>query len=343
MNIALFYGGDGNEAPISLVSAQEVYIHLSKHYSVYPIHVSAKGWFYTALDNNISPIALNLNTFSLPMPSVTVALQFAFIAMHGTPAEDGKIQSVLDMLQIPYNGCHAEVSAICFNKYLTKLVAQDKGIATAPFTYLSKTNNAQEYNYTQPIVVKPCRSGSNVGISLVKDDASLSQALQLAFAHDHEVLLEEYIHGTEYTTGIYTEQGHVAITAVLHRATNNEIAFGSLASNRNDAKLKVSNYEFYKGNSSEHLQFCQEVYRQFNLRGFVRIDYIEASSNGQFYLLEINTIPGMSKLSIFPKQLQATDGFVSFEAFYRRQVEESLGTHQCVSSSQSITKLTLQH
>lgn len=306
-NIALLTGGYSGEIEISAVSGQVVYNHIDKDlFNVYKIVVGRDGWVYTAIDGTAH--ALNLTDFSIELSSGKVTFDAAFIAIHGTPGEDGKIQGYLDMMDIPYNTSGRATSAVTFNKIFSDGLARAYNINSAKTVYLHKRDTPNVEAILQatglPCFVKPNSNGSSVGISKVKTREELLPAIAHAFEEDSEVLIQEFIPGGEITCGMYEKDGQLIALPLTEIVPQNEFF-------DYEAKYKGKSEEITPARiSAELAKECTDLslmlYRKFNCRGIARFDYILTpegfSKVSRFYFLEVNTIPGLTEASIVPQQ-----------------------------------------
>lgn len=306
-NIALLSGGYSGEYEVSLESGKVIYKNIDKElFNVYIIHVGKNSWTYATEDGKVFP--LDMNTFSLDLPAGKVKFDAAFIGIHGTPGEDGKIQGYLDLLNIPYNTCGRATSALTFNKYFCNEFAARAGVKTAATYYLHRRDEIVPGEIlactSLPCFVKPNSNGSSVGVTKVHQEDKLMSAIHEAFAVDSEILIQEFIPGVEITCGVYEKEGDLIALPLTEIISGNEFF-------DYEAKYKGKSQEITPARISENLtNECRELslklYRKFNCRGIVRFDYILTPDDfrdpGQFYFLEVNTIPGLSEASIVPQQ-----------------------------------------
>jgi D-alanine-D-alanine ligase len=321
--IALVTGGYSGEAVISYRSANTIYNHLDKAmFDVYLVDVTAEGWFYKQEDETRIPV--NKNNFTIPVNGDDISFDAVFIGMHGTPGEDGKLQGYFDMLGLPYTSCNAAASALTFNKRYTTAVAGASGINVAKsmlfFKDQAQTAAAEAANLAFPVFVKPNNGGSSIGMSKVNTPDGLDAAIEKAFKEDSQVLVEEMIQGREFTVGVFRTRGEVIVLPITEVVTHNEFF---------DFEAK------YQGKSSETTpaempgqwqtlleETAARVYKVFNCRGVVRMDFIFNEDKGEPFLLEINTIPGQSDASVIPQQVRAKGW--NLTEFYTLLVEEAL-------------------
>ena len=218
LNVAVVSGGDSGEFDISLQSGFVVKKFLDPNkYNVYPIIIKGQEWVHECPINNI--YAVDKNDFSVMIEEIKINFDCVFIAIHGTPGEDGKLQGYFDMLGIPYTSCDQITSSLTFNKYFCKIVVSNFGTLTARSVLLSKSKNINSDKILSqlalPIFVKPNNGGSSVGMSKITEADKLTQALEKAFKEDDEVLIEEFIEGREITCGVLKHKGEIIKFPIL--------------------------------------------------------------------------------------------------------------------------------
>ncbi|MFM2138349.1 MAG: hypothetical protein RJA57_656, partial [Bacteroidota bacterium] len=213
-NIALVTGGLSGEAVISYRSADTIQQHLDRdRYQVWRIDICKDGWFAELPDG--SRVAVDRNDFAVRHGADTIRFDAVFIGLHGTPGEDGKLQGYFDMIGMPYTGCDAASSAITFNKRYAVAVAGMSGIGVSRSKLLFRRQPADPQVIAEglrfPVFVKPNNGGSSIGMSKVEEPAGLSAALDKAFREDDQVLVEEMVHGREFTVGVFRRAGEVTV------------------------------------------------------------------------------------------------------------------------------------
>src|ERR1700760_1442931 len=213
-NIALLAGGFTGEYEVSLNSAGNIKNNLDAgKYKVYIILVTRESWFYESAEGKV---AVDKNDFSITIKGEKIRFDFAFITIHGTPGEDGKLQGYFDMLGIPYNTCDATTSAITMNKAYTKTIVHGiHGLHTARSMQLHRKDGHDvatiAANLRFPLFIKPNNGGSSVGMSKVYNVAGLPEALEKAFHEDDQILVEEFIKGREFSRGIARLHGKIVV------------------------------------------------------------------------------------------------------------------------------------
>lgn len=302
-NIAILAGGDSSESVISLQSAEQVRSILNADkYNLFTINVKAAEWVLTS--NEHCDMVVNKDDFSFSFQSQKIKFDFALIMIHGTPGEDGKLQSYFDIIGIPYSTSSAFSSALTFNKFACKAFLQNFEVPMVDSVLVRKE---QVLDYEKiikkvglPCFVKPNAGGSSFGISKVKLTSELEAAIKLAFKEDNEVIIEAFIEGVEVSNGILISKNQYHRLPVTEIDTDNEFfdydaKYSGKAREITPARLDESMLETIK-------DYTKAIYQYLDCRGIVRIDYIV--KNNTPYFLEINTIPGMSAESIVPKQTE---------------------------------------
>lgn len=321
--IAFVTGGYSTEAVISYKSAITIEKHLDKDkYEVYRIDITPDGWFHTR--EGVKHY-VNKDDFSLTINGTKINFDAVFIGIHGTPGEDGKLQGYFDLLQLPYTSCDAATSALTFNKRYTVAVAAFAGIHTARSLHLFKESPLSPAQILEklslPVFVKPNNGGSSIGMSKVNDAAALPAALEKAFKEDDQVLVEEFIAGREFTVGVYRSKEGIAVLPITEVMTKKEFFDyeakyqPGLSEEETPANIPADMTE--KIRSTAH-----QVFEVFNCRGVVRMDFIYNEAKDAPFLLEINTVPGQSEMSIIPQQVRCLGW--ELKTFYSALVDEAL-------------------
>jgi len=301
LNIAVVSGGDSGEFEISIQSGQVVKKFLDPNqYKVYPIIIKGQEWIYECPNNNV--YSVNKNDFSVMMGEVKINFDCVFIAIHGTPGEDGRLQGYFDMLGIPYTSCNQITSSITFNKYFCKIVVSNFGVKTAQSIFLPKstktTSNEILNQLSLPLFIKPNSGGSSVGMSKITVAEDLDQAIDNAFKEDDEVLIEEFIGGREITCGVLKHKGEIIKFPILEIVSKKE--FFDFEAKYNPALAdEIVPAQIPKDVFINCQETSAKLYEALNCKGLVRFDYIYNDTG--MYFLEVNTVPGMTEASLVPK------------------------------------------
>jgi len=228
----------------------------------------------------------------------------AFIALHGRYGEDGCVQSLLERLSIPYTGSGIVASAGCFNKYGAKQLFEHAGVVTPRYVLASERKPRGELlnGMDFPIVVKPCSGGSTIGTSICRQKDDLGKAIDVAFEEDSLALIEEYIAGREVTLSVIGDEAPEALPIIEIRPRTGFYDY------RAKYEKGMSKHIVPAKLSIEEAALVQEqgltAYRVLGCRGFGRVDMI-IGQDGKVYVLEINTIPGLTETSLFPEAARA--------------------------------------
>lgn len=299
--VAVLYGGSSQEREVSLASGEAVYEGLVK-------------------------VGINAHLFDPSQQALhrLVEEEFdrAFIVLHGRGGEDGTIQGALQHLGIPYTGSSVQGSAIAMDKIISKQIWLAAGLPTAKYASLT-AQDVETTNYDKLIeslngcaMVKPVSEGSSIGMAKADDAIALKLAVKEALRYDDSVLVEQYISGKEFTVSILNDQALPSI-----RMSTPHVFYDYAA------KYKDSTTEYFCPSgldpvAEESVQaLAISAFRALNGRGWGRVDLMQ-DDQGTFYLLESNTVPGMTKTSLVPKA--ALQAGISFEQLVTRVLAETL-------------------
>ena len=322
-NIALVTGGFSGESVISYKSAATIEKNLSRdRYNVYTIDLTKDGGFYTSTAG--AKTTVDKNDFSIIENGEKITFDAVLIGMHGTPGEDGKLQGYFDMLGIPYTGCDATTSAITFNKRYAVAVAKMAGIGVAASMHLLAHTPVAASEILEklqlPLFVKPNNGGSSIGMSKVLKAEELQPAIEKAFKEDRLVLVEEMITGREFTVGVYQSRGEIIVLPFTEVKAHDDQAFFDFEAKYEGKSSEITPAVVDESIAEKVRTAAKKVYKVFNCRGVVRIDFIYNEAEGRPFMLEVNTIPGQSAASLVPQQVAAAGGTLT--NFYSLLIEE---------------------
>lgn len=304
-NIAIVAGGDSSEIVISLKSAEGIYSFIDKNkYNLYIAIVKRGEWAVKLPNGEQTPI--DKNDFSFMEDGVTKHFDFAYITIHGTPGEDGRLQGYFDMIGLPYSSCGMLVSAVTFNKYVCNHYLQDFGVNIAPSIHLFKGQTITDEEVVSrlglPVFVKPNDGGSSFGVTKVKEESQIQPAIEKAFSEGREVILERFIQGTEVTCGCYKVKGKEVVFPLTEVVTENE--FFDFDAKYNGQVQEITPARISPEMAEKIQRETSRIYDILGAKGIIRIDYI-IPAEGDPFLLEINTTPGMTATSFIPQQVRA--------------------------------------
>jgi D-alanine-D-alanine ligase len=287
LRLALIAGGKSAEREVSLKSGEQVYQALNK--DKYDIRR------YDPRDD--------LERLVRDAPDLDVAL----VIMHGRGGEDGTLQGLLDLLGVPYQGSGVLGSALGMNKELSKLLYQRAGLQVSRSLFFNKEEAPAakeiEAQLGLPVVIKPVNEGSSIGVTKARTPEELTKGLKDAFVHDRRVLVEEFLEGVEVTGGVLGNAKLTALPLVEIIPSDQYDFFDYEAKYKPGASTEICPARV----SPEITQKAQEAalaaHRALQCRGYSRTDMIVR--DGEIYVLETNTIPGMTATSLFPQAAQA--------------------------------------
>jgi len=303
--IAIVYGGDSAEYVISVESSKNVFSSIdTSRFSLWKVEMKGLEWKVILDDAVIAEI--DKNDFSFMYQGEKIKFDFAYITIHGTPGENGILQGYFDLLRIPYSTCSVETSALTFNKYFCSNYLRNFDIKMADSVLLNSSETVAADEIIEylglPLFVKPNAGGSSFGVTKVKSKDELENAISVALKEDSEVLIEQFIEGTEFTCGLVKLNSKNLVFPVTEVLPKNE--FFDF-----EAKyVKGMTDEITPARISDEMTIkCQAlsstIYDLCRCDGIVRIDYILKGED--FYFLEINTTPGMTGTSFIPQQVAA--------------------------------------
>lgn len=224
-----------------------------------------------------------------------------FLALHGGQGEDGTLQALLDMAHVKYTGSGHLSSALAMDKDLSKKLFRSAGVGTADWLMAPASIDEVARQLGFPVVVKPSKQGSTVGLSVVKKPEDLQAAIEEAWRYDDEVMIEQFIAGRELTVGILGDAAlPVGEIKPVHEIYDYECKYtAGMATEEFPANLS-------EDQTLEVQQQAEAAFRALKLRGYARIDFRlsvsdDEGKNGEFYCLEANTLPGMTELSLIPQ------------------------------------------
>ncbi len=356
--IALIYGGNSQEAEVSVKSGRNVSANINrKEYDVYEIILRggswrvlnpsgdpvsedvAAGFLKSAVESetefktgqgrakaefikNDTGVEVDKGDFSFNYNGIKVKFDAAFIMIHGTPGENGLLQGYLEMLNVPYNTCSSFVSAITFDKHSCKRFLDNAGVKMAKDIYLHRGEDYSAEDIVDklglPVFVKPSNGGSSFGITKVKEFEELDKAVEFVFSGYDSVIIEEFIKGREMTNGIYGKDGRLVKLPVTEIITHREF-FDYQAKYLGESD-EVCPADISPELTSRIQNISERIYNYMGCTGLVRVDYI--LSGDDIYFLEMNTVPGMTAVSLIPGQVNAAG--IDMQEFFSTLIAESL-------------------
>jgi len=320
-NIGIIYGGYSSEIIISEKSKEGIMTFVDdQKYKRYPILITKEKWC-AFVDNKEYPI--DKNDFSFCIDSNKINIDFAYITIHGTPGEDGLLQGYFSMLDIPHSTCSVQAAAISFNKFTCNTYLKGFGVAVADSVLVRQSHQYNTKDIVEqlglPCFVKPNAGGSSFGISKVKEFDQLVPAIEKAFTESNEVIIEQFIAGTELTCGLYKTKTNETVFPLTEVVSKNE--FFDFEAKYTADKVEEITPARIDDKVRDRIQAISSlIYDILACKGIVRIDYI--INENKIFLLEVNTTPGMTVTSFIPQQIEAAN--LDIKAVFSEIIENEL-------------------
>ncbi|WP_067149720.1 D-alanine--D-alanine ligase [Pseudotamlana agarivorans] len=320
-NIAIIMGGYSSEYKISLTSGNVVYETLDKSkYTPFRIHIFKDRWVYVDEEGLEHPI--DKNDFSTTAHGEKYTFDCVFNAIHGSPGEDGFMQAYFQMLNLPHTSCNMYQAALTYNKRDLLSVLKPYGIKTAESYYL----NLGDAVDTEAIVAKvglPCfvkanKAGSSFGVSKVYKKTELQDAIDVAFKEDDEIIIESFLEGTEVSVGVISYKGEIIVLPITEIVSEND--FFDYQAKYEGKSQEITPARLSKEQEEKVSTEAKKVYEILKMKGFSRSEFI--FKDGEPHMLEMNTIPGLTRESILPQQAAAAN--ISLADLFSNAIEEAL-------------------
>ena len=303
--IAIVAGGDTSEFHVSLRSAQGIYSFIDKEkYTLYIVEMQGTRWEVQLPDGTKTPV--DRNDFSFMLGAEKIKFDFAYITIHGTPGEDGRLQGYFDMMRIPYSCCGVLAAAITYDKFVCNQYLKAFGVRISESLLLRQGQTVSDEDVIEkiglPCFIKPNLGGSSFGVTKVKTREQIQPAIAKAFGEAEEVMIEAFMAGTELTCGCYKTKEKSVVFPLTEVVTHNEFF-------DYDAKYNGQVDEITPARVSEELTervqaLTSAIYDILGCSGIIRVDYI-ITEGEKINLLEVNTTPGMTATSFIPQQVRA--------------------------------------
>lgn len=320
-NIAIIMGGYSSEYKISLTSGNVVYNNLDKSkFKGYRIHIFKEKWVY--VDEKDAEFTIDKNDFSVTVNNEKITFDCVFNAIHGTPGEDGLMQAYFELLQIPQTSCDYYQAALTFNKRDLLSVLKPYGIKSATSYYLNLGDEIKQDEILAkvglPCFVKPNKSGSSFGISKVKTKDEFLYAIANAYKEDNEIIIESFLDGTEVSVGVINYKGEIVVLPITEIVSENDFF-------DYEAKYLGKSQEITPARISEEIAdkirtVAKKAYTILKMTGFSRSEFIIV--NDEPFMLEMNTIPGLTTESLIPQQ--AKEAGISLQDLFTNAIELAL-------------------
>ena len=317
--LGVIFGGMSTENEISMISGKSILDHLDKNkYEIYPIEISKEGdWIEYNTRNQITNVTQYLKKLDVIFP-----------ILHGLYGEDGTIQGLLELLKIPYVGCGVLASSVGMDKAYTKVIFEKAGINQAKYLYVKKYKNKEKYTYVDeqfneqdidinelvkiakdkinyPMFVKPSNSGSSVGVNKAENDEELKKNIEIAAMFDSKILIEEGIIGREVECAVLGNSKNVIEASPVGEILSAENFYTFDAKYNNQESKTVIPADIDTSKSEEIKKLAVKAFNAIDGSGLSRVDFFVQENTGKIFINEINTIPGFTSISMYPKLFES--------------------------------------
>ena len=320
-NIAIIMGGYSSEYKISLTSGNVVFNNLdTTKFIGFKIHIFKEKWIY--VDQNEKEFTIDKNDFSVTVDGKKIIFDCVFNAIHGTPGEDGLLQAYFELIEMKQTSCDYYQAGLTFNKRDLLSVLKPYGIKSATSYYLNKGESINENEIISkvglPCFVKPNKSGSSFGISKVHEQSKLMVAIETAYKEDNEIIIESFLDGTEVSVGVINYKGKTTVLPITEIVSENDFF-------DYEAKYLGKSQEITPARISDEMTqkvgaIAMRAYDVLKMKGFSRSEFIIV--NNEPFMLEMNTIPGLTTESLIPQQAKCAG--ISLQDLFTNAIELAL-------------------
>ena len=314
-HIAIIAGGDSSEHEVSLRSAAGIYSFLDKaRYEVHIVRVRGRQWEAEVEEGVLVPI--DKNDFSYTYQGEKRTFDFGYITIHGTPGENGILQGFFELAHLPYSTSGVLVEALTFNKFVLNQYLRGYGVRVPDSLLIRKgyeelvSDDEIEARIGMPCFVKPAADGSSFGVSKVKNKDQLAPAIRKALLESEDVMVEQYVEGTEISIGCYKTRDKSVVLPATEVVTTRE--FFDYDAKYNGQVQEITPARIPEETARRVSQITSHIYDILHCNGMIRIDFIishEKNENGEVVdkvnMIEVNTTPGMTATSFIPQQVRA--------------------------------------
>lgn len=340
IKIGVIFGGMSTENEVSCISGASVIKHLNKEkYNVFPIYIDKIGnWYKVKLENVEKSEELENKEHIENITEYLKQMDVIFPVLHGLYGEDGTIQGLFELLKIPYVGCGVLASSVGMDKVYTKLIFEKANINQAKYIYIRKYNEKyiyidEEFNERNlelediakitndklrfPVFVKPSNSGSSVGINKAHNIEELKNAIVEAGKYDNKILIEEGIVGKEVECAVLGNEDVISSCVGEIKSADEFYSYDAKYNNENSKTLIPA--EISEENSKEIQKLAIKAFKAISGRGLSRVDFFIEDKTQKIYINEINTLPGFTSISMYPKLFEAVG--ISYEKLLDNLIE----------------------
>lgn len=326
--LGVVFGGMSTENKVSIVSANSVLQNLDKNeYEIYPIYIDEKGKWWEAEAQENMEFGEKVKT-KKEIENITKYLKkldVIFPVLHGLYGEDGTIQGLFELLKIPYVGCKVLASSVGMDKVYAKIIFEKAGLKQAKYVYIKKCDKKYIYvgekfdeeemdldsvankifqKLKFPVFVKPSNSGSSVGINKANDIAELEKYIEEAAKYDRKILIEEGINGREIECAVMGNETVIASQVGEVKAADEFYSYDAKYNNE-ESKTEIP-AKLPSSISEEIRKQAKKAFKAIDGKGLSRVDFFVENGTNEIYINEINTLPGFTSISMYPKLFEDT-------------------------------------
>ncbi len=300
--ILVLFGGHSFEHDVSVRSCKTIMDNIDKEkYDVSLCGISRDGEFYSYLDdiskldknwinkkvNKIENIIMYLKTFDKVFPII-----------HGMDGEDGKIQGLLDIIEVPYVGPNNEGNILGYDKAITKIICEKNNIPQLPYIVLYKDNEINNISIPFPVIIKPSRCGSSIGINVANNINELNKYIKEAYKYDNKIIIEKYIHKRRELECAVLGKKEIITSSIGEIILANGF-YDYDSKYINDTKVGIP-ANINSTLSKEIKELAKKIFTILDLKDLSRIDFLYDMDNNKLYFNEVNTLPGFTSISMYP-------------------------------------------
>jgi len=332
IKLAVIFGGMSTEHDVSIVSGTSIIKNLDQDkYEIFPIYIDEEGNWYK-YTKNIEEIGIikvgdkieEIENIENPI-NYLKQMDCIFPVLHGLYGEDGTIQGLFELLKIPYVGCRVLASSISMDKAYTKIIFEKAGLKQAPYVYVRENNGKYIYiekDFTEtiydlkelsskieekisyPMFIKPSNSGSSVGINKAKNKKELEEAIKYASKYDKKILIEQGINGREVECAVLGNE-EVAASCIGEVLSAEEFYSFDSKYNNQESRTQIP-ADLSKEISEKIRESAIRAFKAVDGKGLSRVDFFVENDTNEIIINEINTLPGFTNISMYPKLFEAS-------------------------------------
>ena len=297
-NILILFGGNSFEHNISCKSVNFIIDNIDRkkyNFELVGIHKD-NNWY------KVNNYPINENWWNNNLEKINNIIEYinkfdkVFPIIHGNTSEDGKLASFFELFNIKYVGCNSYSSIICYDKILTKLILEKYSIPIVPYQIYNEKNNYKTIKY--PVIIKPSKCGSSIGISVVYNYKQFKKAISIAKKYDSQILIEDYIENNrELECAVIDKKNKTIVSNVGEIIKDKWYDYNS----KYIDKVKTKIADIPEKLKTDIQNFTLNIYKILNCKNYSRVDFLYDINNNKLYFNEINTIPGLTDISMYPK------------------------------------------